>query len=269
MEDKKAKDMKRYIVFLKQVPLSTKVEMDPVTRTLKRSSAMTRTNPDDLYALQLAVKLKRQTGAEIVAVSMGPASAEEVLREALQRGADKAVLLSSKACAGSDTWCTSLVLAAAVRKLGEYDLLLFGKMAVDGDTAQVGPEVAGQLDIPRVTHLTEVSDISDTCMCVRKKAGRLFQRMEVDLPCVVTVGRETGEQDCPTLTGWRWAQWQTILHWDECDLGLKPSQVGLQASPTQVVSTMVPRRKKDVEWLPDGEKFFAVVRESMRRGINF
>ena len=145
--------MKRYIVFLKQVPLSTKVEMDPVTRTLKRSSAMTRTNPDDLYALQLAVKLKRQTEAEIVAVSMGPASAEEVLREALQRGADKAVLLSSKAFAGSDTWCTSLVLAAAVRKLGEYYLLLFGKMAVDGDTAQVGPEVAGQLDIPQVTHL--------------------------------------------------------------------------------------------------------------------
>ena len=96
--------MKRYIVFLKQVPLSTKVEMDPVTRTLKRSSAMTRTNPDDLYALQLAVKLKRQTEAEIVAVSMGPASAEEVLREALQRGADKAVLLSSKAFAGSDTY---------------------------------------------------------------------------------------------------------------------------------------------------------------------
>ena len=245
--------MKRYIVFLKQVPLSTKVEMDPVTRTLKRSSAMARTNPDDLYALQLAVKLKRQTEAEIVAVSMGPASAEEVLREALQRGADKAVLLSSKAFAGSDTWCTSLVLAAAVRKLGEYDLLLFGKMAVDGDTAQV----------------MEVSDISDTCMCVRKKAGRLLQRMEVDLPCVVTVGRETGELDCPTLTGWRWAQRQSILHWDECDLGLEPSQVGLQASPTQVVSTMVPRRKKDVEWLPDGEKFFAVVRESMRRGINF
>ena len=211
--------MKRYIVFLKQVPLSTKVEMDPVTRTLKRSSAMARTNPDDLYALQLAVKLKRQTEAEIVAVSMGPASAEEVLREALQRGADKAVLLSSKAFAGSDTWCTSLVLAAAVRKLGEYDLLLFGKMAVDGDTAQVGPEVAGQLDIPQVTHLMEVSDISDTCMCVRKKAGRLLQRMEVDLPCVVTVGRETGELDCPTLTGWRWAQRQSILHWDECDLG--------------------------------------------------
>ena len=140
--------MKRYIVFLKQVPLSTKVEMDPLTRTLKRSSAMTRTNPDDLYALQLAVKLKRQTGAEIVAVSMGPLRRKKCSGEALQRGADKAVLLSSKAFAGSDTWCTSLVLAAAVRKLGEYDLLLFGKMAVDGDTAQKWGLEAGQLDIP-------------------------------------------------------------------------------------------------------------------------
>ena len=130
--------MKRYIVFLKQVPQSTKVELDPVTKTLKRSSALSQTNPDDLYALQMALDLKRDTAAEVVAVSMGPASAETVLREALQRGADRAILLSSPAFAGSDTWCTSLVLAAAVRKIGAYDLLFFGKMAIDGDTAQVG-----------------------------------------------------------------------------------------------------------------------------------
>ena len=109
--------MKRYIVFLKQVPLSTKVEIDPVTKTLKRSSALTRTNPDDLHALQTAVNLKRKTGAEIVAVSMGPEMAVEVLREALQYGADKAVLLSSRAFAGSDTLCTSKSLAAAARKI--------------------------------------------------------------------------------------------------------------------------------------------------------
>ena len=107
--------MKRYIVFLKQVPLSTKVEMDPVTKTLKRSSALSQVNPDDLYALQAALDLRRSTGDEVIAGSMGPLSAEVVLREAIQRGADRAILLSSPAFAGSDTWCTSLVLASAVR----------------------------------------------------------------------------------------------------------------------------------------------------------
>lgn len=108
--------MKRYIVFLKQVPQSTRVEIDPVTNTLKRSSALCQTNPDDLCALQAALNLKKETQAEVVSVSMGPGSAETVLREALQHGADRAVLLSSPAFAGSDTWCTSKVLAAAVQK---------------------------------------------------------------------------------------------------------------------------------------------------------
>ena len=118
--------MKRYIVFLKQVPQSTRVEIDPITKTLKRSSALCKTNPDDLCALQAALNLKKKTGAEIVAVSMGPAKAENVLREALQHGADRAILLSSRAFAGSDTWCTSTVLAAAVHKIGSYDILFFG-----------------------------------------------------------------------------------------------------------------------------------------------
>ena len=153
--------MKRYTVFLKQVPRSTKVELDPDTHTLKRSSAVTQTNPDDLYALQAALDLKQKTGAEVVAVSMGPLSAETVLREALQRGADRAILLSSPAFAGSDTWCTSLVLAAAVRKIGQCDLLFFGRMAIDGDTAQVGPEVAAHLDMPQVTGLIALEDFSE------------------------------------------------------------------------------------------------------------
>ena len=153
--------MKRYIVFLKQVPLSTKVEMDPVTKTLKRSSALSQVNPDDLYALQAALDLRRSTGAEVIAVSMGPLSAEVVLREAIQRGADRAILLSSPAFAGSDTWCTSLVLASAVRKIGEYDILFFGRIAIDGDTAQVGPEVAGHLNIPQVTQLVNVESCTD------------------------------------------------------------------------------------------------------------
>ena len=250
MEDKKAKDMKRYIVFLKQVPLSTKVEMDPVTRTLKRSSAMTRTNPDDLYALQLAVKLKRQTGAEIVAVSMGPASAEEVLREALQRGADKAVLLSSKAFAGSDTWCTSLVLAAAVRKLGEYDLLLFGKMAVDGDTAQIGPELAGAFEIPCVTDVSCVQSAGfTTCGSLALVHGcdAGEETVYLAMPCAMTTAKEIGQLRMPSIAGIRAAEEADVCVVSAADVNADPARCGLAGSPTQVVRSFVPDRDQTCE----------------------
>ena len=230
--------MKRYIVFLKQVPLSTKVEMDPVTKTLKRSSALSQVNPDDLYALQAALDLRRSTGAEVIAVSMGPLSAEVVLREAIQRGADRAILLSSPAFAGSDTWCTSLVLASAVRKIGEYDILFFGRMAIDGDTAQVGP-------------LVNVESCTDKYIRLFRCIGNAKQHMEVDFPCAIMVSRENGELNHPTLSGWRRAQKQEILHWDEADLGLNTSSVGLQASPTKVLSTTVPQSNKKVCWITD------------------
>lgn len=255
--------MKRYIVFLKQVPLSTKVELDPITKTLKRSSALSQTNPDDLYALQAALDLKRDTGAEVVAVSMGPASAEAVLREALQRGADRAILLSSPAFAGSDTWCTSLVLASAVRKIGDFDLLFFGRMAIDGDTAQVGPEVAGQLDIPQVTCLSAIEGISDSTVRLSRKAGNALQRMEINLPCAIMVSRENGELDCMTLAGWRHAQLQQIVQWNEDDLGLDAACVGLHASPTRVVSTSVPVRKKQICWCADATQLTELIRNTI------
>lgn len=243
--------MKRYIVFLKQVPLSTKVDMDPVTKTLKRSSALSQTNPDDLYALQAALNLRHTTGAEVIAVSMGPLSAETVLREALQRGADRAILLSSPAFAGSDTWCTSLVLASAVRKIGEYDILFFGRMAIDGDTAQVGPEVAAHLNIPQVTHLIAIENVSDKKIRLFRRAGMVKQDVEIDFPCAMMISRENGELGYPTLSGWRRARQKDIVRWDETDLALDPSWVGLHASPTKVVSTTVPQSGKEVCWIAD------------------
>lgn len=251
--------MKRYIVFLKQVPLSTKVEMDPKTHTLKRSSALTQTNPNDLYALQAALDLKQTTGAEVVAVSMGPASAETVLREAIQRGADRAVLLSSAAFAGSDTWCTSLVLAAAVRKIGEYELLFFGQQAIDGDTAQVGPEVAAHLDIPQITCLKALEGVTETGIRVSRQFENLVQQLEVQTPCVLMVSSKNGELACPTLSGWRRAQQQPIVRWDETDLQLERSSVGLQASPTKVVSTFVPQATKHIQWLDGGASVSEII----------
>ena len=255
--------MKRYIVFLKQVPQSTLVEIDPITKTLKRSSALCKTNPDDLCALQAALNLKKKTGAEIVAVSMGPAKAENVLREALQHGADHAILLSSRAFAGSDTWCTSTVWAAAVRKIGSYDILFFGRMAIDGDTAQVGPEVAGQLDIPQITQLIQIDNLTDNSIILHKKAGETIQQLEITLPCVVMVSKENGEINPPTLAGWRKAQQQSIVCWDENDLNLSSNEVGLYASPTKVVSTQVPQSNKSIEWLTDATNIMQIIQESI------
>lgn len=251
--------MKRYIVFLKQVPRSTRVEMDPVTKTLKRSSSLSRTNPDDLHALQMALDLKRITGAEVIAVSMGPASAENVLREALQRGADRAILLSSPAFAGSDTWCTSLVLASAVRKIGDYDLLFFGRMAIDGDTAQVGPEVAGQLDIPQVTHLVCLEKITEGHLVLTKRSGSVLQQMEIGLPCAIMASKENGTLACPTLAGWRRSWQQEIVCWDETDIGLSLVAVGLHASPTRVISTEVPQSDKTLTWIGDIPSFLTTI----------
>lgn len=253
--------MKKYIVFLKQVPLSTKVAIDPVTKTLKRSSALCQTNPDDLYALQAALNLSVQTGAEVIAVSMGPASARAVLYDALQRGAHKAVLLSSGAFAGSDTWCTSLILAEAARKIGHYDMLFFGKMAIDGDTAQVGPEVAAHLNIPQVTAFCHFESVMTESVKVCKKMDQTKQILQIDLPCAVMVGRDASiTLQSPTLEGWRRSKQQKIEIWDEMDLGLDTCRVGLMASPTRVVSTHVPTYTKKISWIADGNHFSSVLK---------
>ena len=238
-----------YIVYLKQVPLSTTVKIDPVTKTLLRSSALTQTNPDDLYALEEAVALKRKTGADVIAVSMGPSSAESVLKEALQRGADKAILISDKAFAGSDTWCTSLVLSAVARKIGDYTILFFGKMAIDGDTAQVGPEVAAQLNIPQVTLLQSIDKIDHDEVFVTRNTESCVLRQRIKLPCAIMVSKGVCELKAPNLKGWRWANSQQIERWDATALNLNPNDVGLNASPTQVVSTNVPDREKQIVWL--------------------
>ena len=175
---------------MKQVPLSTKIDMDPETKTLKRSSALAQVNPDDLHALQCALDLKKLTGAEVVAVTMGPPSAEEVLREALQRGADRGILLTSRAFAGSDTYCTARVLATVAERIGGYGILFFGRMAIDGDTAQVGPEVAGMLGIPQCTYLVSIDKVGNESVVLSKLHGNVVRQMEVQLPCAVMVGKE-------------------------------------------------------------------------------
>ena len=133
-------------------------------------------------------------------------------------------------------------------------------MAIDGDTAQVGPEVAGQLDIPQVTCLAAIEQLTTHGIVVSRKSGTCLQRMEIELPCAVMVSRENGELSCMTLSGWRRAQQQEIFHWNEKDMGIDVSSVGLHASPTRVVSTAVPVRKKEIKWCTGAADFAEAIR---------
>ncbi|MCD8165655.1 MAG: FAD-dependent oxidoreductase [Bacteroides sp.] len=248
--NKKAVNMKQ-IVFLKQVPASTRISIDPVTHTLLRSGNRSRTNPDDLHALQLAVELRKKRGGTITAVTMGPPQARSVLQEALLYGADQAILLSDPLFAGSDTWSTSHILAAAVRKLKEADLLLFGKQALDGDTAQVGPGVAAQLHIPQLTEVQAVIDLTPTHLVVRKTFDSGIRILRSTLPCVVTVNKEANELSTPTLQNWEETQLKKILHWDAKVLELEEASVGLSGSPTRVVRTEAISSHRSIRWIHD------------------
>lgn len=229
--------MMKYIVFVKQVPASTKVFTDPATHALVRAGAKARINPDDLHAVQAAVELRERLGGEIVAVTMGPPRAEAVLREALVAGADRGVLLSDRAFAGSDTWGTGMVLAAAVRKMGGGDVLLFGKQAVDGDTGQVGPGVAAHLGIPQVTDFLELGEVSDRGMTVQKCGGCGTQTVRVTFPCALTVVKDANSPSAPTLRRWERAQNCPVIRWGISDLDIRESETGFNGSPTRVVST--------------------------------
>ena len=247
------------IVCIKQVPDSTQVKVDPKTGTLIRAGVPSILNPYDHYALEKALAIKAKTGAKVTVLSMGPNQAVAVLRLALALGADEGVLLSDRAFAGSDTWATSYALATAIRKIGQYDLILCGQMAIDGDTAQVGPEVAGQLDIPQVTNMVSLDGCSGNVVHVRRKSGNVVQYLDLEMPCAVMVGRENGILDYLTLSGWRHARKQGIVRWNESDLQLDRTQVGLLASPTRVVSVSVPQTSKTVQWLSDASSVMAII----------
>lgn len=239
----------KQLVFLKQVPASTEIHIDPVTHTLVRAGAKAQTNPDDLHALQTAVEIRSKVGGTIIAVTMGPPQAEAVLREALMFGADEAFLLTDRAFAGSDTWSTSHILAAAAKKIGGAFLLLFGKQAIDGDTAQVGPGVAARLGLPQLTEVRRLIDFSPVSITIEKVGDSGTQVLRSSLPCVLTVTKEANALPAPTLRAWEYAQQRTITRWSVSDLELDSAVIGLTGSPTRVVRTTVPSKDVSVKWI--------------------
>ncbi len=264
--------MLKMVVLAKQVP-DTKHVVGEVIKpdgTLNRGALMSIFNPEDLNALELALQIKDRVGGHITVLTMGPSTAATLLRDALSRGADAAVLISDKAFAGSDTLATSVALAAAVRKIAPVDVVLGGRQAIDGDTAQVGPQTAEKLGWPQITYVEAIRDISNQRIGVFRRLGRHAEHIEIRLPVLLTVTSDTSEPRPPRVRRLlKFNRARTVFEiraelvaaktpadqleakvaeqaallkadgtliptWTVDDLGVQPSLVGLEGSPTKV-----------------------------------
>ena len=235
----------KIIVCVKQVPdTSGKVAVNP-DGTLNRASMATITNPDDLNAVEAALVLKEQTGAEVVVVSMGPPPAEGMLREIIARGVDRAVLISGREFGGSDTYATSQIIAAAINKIGldEDDIVFCGRQAIDGDTAQVGPQIAEKLGIPQVTYVTGI-DYTDGQLTVRRELEDGYMTIKVQTPCLLTCIKELNTPRYMRVAGIMecYSKPYTVLDFNALvdDPMVELETVGLKGSPTQVYKSFSP-----------------------------
>ncbi len=231
----------RIIVPIKQVPETNAVRMDEETGTMIREDVEAIINPLDLYAIEVAIRLRETQGGEIIALSMGPRKAMVALREAIAMGCDAAVLLSDKAFAGSDTWATSYVLAKAIERIGSYDLILCGERATDGDTGQVGPGIASFLDLPVATYIAHLQSVKDKTCRLHRLVEDGHEILDVELPAVLTVIKEAADPRLPTLRGKQRARQLDIPVWTAKDIQADADKLGLDGSPTRVVRIFRPQ----------------------------
>ena len=236
------------VVCIKQVPDTTDVKINPETNTLIREGVESIINPFDMYAIEEAVRLKERFGGQATVVTMGPPQADSALREALSLGIDSAIHLCDRAFAGSDTWATSLILAKAIEKINDCDLVICGKQASDGDTAQVGPGIATHLDLPQATYVRRIDslhlDTAPRVMVVERLLEEGYELIELQLPVLITVVKEINEPRLPSLRGKMSSRKAEITLWGNKDLGLSENQIGLNGSPTQVVKIFTPPHKE-------------------------
>lgn len=234
------------IVCIKQVPETTEVRINPQTNTLIREGVKAIINPFDMYAIEEAVRLKERFGGKVSVITMGPPQADQALREAISLGADEGYLVCDRAFAGSDTWATSYTLAGAIKKLGGFDLIICGKQASDGDTAQVGPGISTHLNIPQVTYVKKIEEVDPALaykgwvMRVERMLEEGYEIIQTPLPALLTVVKEINEPRIPSLKGLMRAKSAKITILTQKELGLDPQQIGLCGSPTQVVKIFTP-----------------------------
>ncbi len=240
------------IVCIKQVPDTTEVRIDPETNTLIREGVDSIINPFDTYAIEEAVRIKEKLGeGKVTVLSMGPPQVESALREAVSVGAEEAILLSDRAFAGADTWATSLTLATALKAM-DFDLVICGKQAIDGDTAQVGPGIAAHLDLPQVCYVSKVREIGKEKAVLERMLDNGHEVVEVELPAVITVVKEINEPRLPSLKGKMKAKKAQIKVMGIGDIGADPEKIGLSGSPTAVEKIFSPPRRSGGEMI-EGE----------------
>jgi len=232
-------------VCLKQVPETTEVKINPQTNTLMREGVASITNPFDEFALEEGLLTREKYGGEVHVMSMGPPQAIEILKNALAVGADKVYLLSDPAFAGADTLATAYTLAKTIEKIGGVDLVICGKQAIDGDTAQVGPGIATRLGIPQLTYVAKVREIDPAKkkIVVERMLENGREVVECSLPAVITVMKDINEPRLPSLLGIKKAAKATIPTWTAKEIGVDENRVGLKGSPTWVWKVFSPEAR--------------------------
>ncbi|WP_018337400.1 MULTISPECIES: electron transfer flavoprotein subunit beta/FixA family protein [Butyricimonas] len=223
----------KIVVCIKQVPDTTEIKLDPVTGTLIRDGVPSIMNPDDKGGLEFALQLKDQYGAHVTVVTMGPPQAEAILREAYAMGVDRAILLSDRKFGGADTLATSHTIAAALKML-DFDLVITGRQAIDGDTAQVGPQIAEHLDLPQVTYVESLTFDGNKTFTVKKSMEEGYQMVEVDAPCVFTALASGVKPRYMSVRGIVEAYDKEIETWTYDNITVDDKKIGLNGSPTRV-----------------------------------
>ncbi len=264
----------KIVVCIKQVPGTTEIKIDPKTNTLVREGIENIINPLDTYAVEEGVRLKERLSSdektgdelEIIAMTMGPPQAEDILKEAISVGVDEVLLLSDRAFAGGDTWATSNTLALAIEKIGDCKLIIFGKQTLDGDTGQVGPELAQRMNIPFVGYVSEIQKISKNKIVVKRLMEDRYEIFEVRLPAAISVIKNINTPRVPSLRGKMKAKNAKIPVWGLKELGADKDKVGLSGSFTQVVKIFIPKTEHKVEVLEGTpaeqvEKLFGKLKE--------
>ncbi len=228
------------LVLVKQVPDTSEVKINRETNTLIRDGVPSIVNPYDMYAIEEALRLREKHGGKVTALTMGPPQAAEALKEAFSLGVDDAVLLSDRAFAGADTWATSYALSQCIKKIADFDLVIAGKQAIDGDTAQVGPETADMLGIPFVAYVRKIEQVRGGKMIAERLMDEGYDVVETSLPALITVVKEINEPRVPSLKGKMKAKSLKVTTWNAKDVGADDNKIGLKGSPTQVVRIFPP-----------------------------